>query len=180
MLILMGLKHCGKSSIGEFLAEREKFPFADLDGLILDGARREGYSSIRELYRTVGLQKFQEYELKALRDLFESGERPSSLVLSLGGGMADNSAAMQLAAYYGDMIYLKVREPILLDRILRGGLPPFLQGDDSPEDLFHRLYRRRDTLYSQYADFIVQLPGQPLEKNRILVYSLLKEQGYVG
>ena len=179
ILIFMGLKHCGKSSIGRFIADREGSSFADLDSLVMDRARREGFASVRELYRTVGLSVFQEYELEALESFFDQGQG-SGFVLSLGGGMADNQTAMDLTKSCGKMVYLRVREPVLLGRILHGGLPPFLQGDDPPELIFHRMYQRRDAVYSQYADFIVELPDRPLEENRGLVYSVLKEQGYVG
>ena len=174
----MGLKHCGKSSIGRFIADRKGFSFVDLDSLVMDRARGEGFATIRQLYRTVGLQGFQEYELDALRGLFNQREG-AGFILSLGGGMADNRTAMDLTKSCGKMVYLKVGELLLLERILQGGLPPFLQGDDPPELIFHRMYKRRDAVYSQYADFILELPDQPLEKNRSLVYSVLKEEGYV-
>lgn len=178
VLVLMGLKHSGKSSIGEYIAAVDNSGFTDLDRLIMDTARREGYSSIRELYRTVGLKNFQVYELEALKEFFNSTSAPAA-VLALGGGTADNQAAMELSGEHGYLIYLKVGEDVLFERILRGGIPPFLQGEESPREMFHHLYRRRDALYQHFADLTVELSDQPLEKNCSILYSVLKEHGYV-
>lgn len=178
VLVLMGLKHSGKSSIGEYLAAVDNSGFTDLDRLIIHAARREGYSSIRELYRTVGLNNFQVYELEALRDFFRNSPAPSA-VLALGGGTIDNREAMELSGRHGHLIYIKVGEDVLIERILRGGIPPFLQGEKSPREMFHRLYRRRDALYRSFADLTVELSDQPLEKNCSFFYSVLKEHGYV-
>lgn len=174
----MGLKHSGKSSIGEYLAAVNNTGFTDLDRLIMHAARREGYSSIRELYRTVGLKNFQVYELEALQDFFRSNPVPSA-VLALGGGAVDNREAMELSGRHGHLIYIKVGENILIERILRGGIPPFLQGETSPQEMFHQLYRRRDALYRHIADLTVELSDLPLEKNCNILYSVLKEHGYV-
>jgi len=170
----MGMKHCGKSSFGKLLAASLNYPFVDLDDLILAKARSRGFFSVRELYRTVGLKIFQEYETEALNIIHNAREsRPS--VLSLGGGYADNNTAMQTAADIGHRIYLRVPEQTLYRRIIRGGLPPFLEGEASPEELFHQLYLRRDGLYASYAALIVALPDQDLEQNFNLLYSEVKE-----
>jgi len=177
-LVLMGLKHCGKSSIGEIIAADLEIGFTDLDRLIMHTAQAEGYSSIRELYRTVGLKNFQEYEVNALRKLQDSKDE-AAFILALGGGTVDNPAAMKIAGTFGRLIYLDVDEHVLLRRILKGGTPPFLQGTESPEELFHSLYTRRDHLYRKYADATVRLAPRPLEENCKLLYSELKERSYV-
>ncbi len=178
VLVLMGLKHSGKSSLGEYLSAVSSSVFTDLDRLIMDTARLEGHSSIRELYRTVGLKNFQVYEMEALRDFFRNTSVPGA-VLALGGGTADNGEAMELSARRGHLIYLKVEEDVLIERILQGGIPPFLQGEGTPQELFHHLYLRRDALYQHFADLTVELPDQPIEKNCSMLYSVLKEHGYV-
>jgi hypothetical protein len=77
-LFLMGLKHCGKSTLGKTAAEGPSPPFYDLDDIALLAIRREGYSSIRELYRSAGLKKFQEFESAAADEL--AGEKSAGVL----------------------------------------------------------------------------------------------------
>ncbi len=178
-IFLTGLKHCGKTTLGKMLAQRCGRPFYDLDDLLLQEARKEGFTSVRELYRTAGREKFQEYEAVAAQkacspDTLDPG------VLSLGGGTIENEHALTALKECGRFIYLQVEEKVLFNRIQQGGLPPFLIGPKPAEQLFHQLYQRRNPLYLQHADFIVILPNQAVEANFVLLYSQLKDQNYVG
>ncbi|MFW5712223.1 MAG: shikimate kinase [Spirochaetota bacterium] len=173
-LYLAGLKHCGKTTLGKLLAARTGREFYDLDDLLLALAADQGYSSVREIYRTAGREKFQEYEAAAARKAAFS-----AALLSLGGGTVENQPALQALKPGGSLIYLQVDETVLFNRIERGGLPPFLIGDRPPAELFHELYIRRHKLYSQHCDALIELPDQTVEKNFELLYSRLKELNYV-
>ena len=96
-----------------------------------------------------------------------------NLVISLGGGAADNDPLMKLIKKHGTLVYLYVEEAHLLKRILRGGIPPFLDEDDI-EGSFHRLYERRNRRYSKDCDHLIQLPfDQAKEANVELVLASL-------
>src|SRR6056297_2227080 len=141
-LYLAGLKHCGKTTLGKLIAARTDREFYDLDELLLEVAAGQGYSSVREIYRTAGREKFQEYEAAAAR------KAPlSAAILSLGGGTIENPSAYEALKLGGSLIYLQVEEAVLFKRIERGGLPPFLIGDRPAAELFHELYIRRHNLY---------------------------------
>ncbi|HDQ14727.1 MAG TPA: shikimate kinase [Sediminispirochaeta sp.] len=172
-IVLMGLKHSGKSSLGSAVAEALSRPFFDLDDLVLDGARERGFSSIRLLYGSLGLEKFQDLEYAALEELFHRRVAESSLgfILSLGGGTGENHRVMHSLSEHGAVrLYLRVAEETLWRRISAGGIPPFLEGDRPPEELFHKLYLRRDQLYGSCADFIIEMTDRPPEENsRILL-----------
>ncbi|GEM_PF-213348 len=82
-IFLTGLKHCGKTTLGKMLATRTGRRFYDLDDLLLDEARRDGYTSVRELYRTAGREKFQEYEaLAAKKACFSLGSSDVSVSIN--------------------------------------------------------------------------------------------------
>ncbi len=173
-LYLTGLKHCGKTTLGKLLAVRTGREFYDLDDLLLEQAADNGYSSVREIYRSAGREKFQEYEAAAAQ------KAPfSSAILSLGGGTIENKAALQSLKPHGKLIYLVVEEEVLYRRIERGGLPPFLLGPRPAEVLFHELYTRRHALYMQHSELIIELPDQAVENNFELLYSRLKDNNYV-
>lgn len=183
-LFLTGLKHCGKTTFGSMLAARWGRLFFDLDDLLLHEARVDGYSSVREVYRTAGRKKFQEYEARAAEKACTQDLCPqnslSKVILSLGGGTIENPAAWDILKPAGSFIYLQVEEEVLFERIQRGGLPPFLIGSQPPQELFHDLWVRRHQLYLNYADLVLTLPNQAVEDNFKLLYTQLKEHNYVG
>lgn len=161
------------------LAARCDRLFFDLDDLLLQEARGEGYGSVRELYRTAGRKKFQEYEARAAEKACAPNSA-SELILSLGGGTIENPAARDTLKPAGSFIYLQVEEEVLFKRIQRGGLPPFLIGSRPPQEMFHDLWVRRHQLYVSYADLVLTLPNQAVEDNFKLLYTQLKEHNYVG
>ena len=160
-LILMGMKHCGKTTLGTRLAERLGLPFHDLDELLenLAAAGTGSRETARELYRRLGKEGFQDLELRALR---ETAERlrttKASELLALGGGTIENAEGLAWLADLGIFIYLEEREEVLFQRILAGGLPPFLQGPD-PKEAFHLLFEKRTALYRLRADLVVPVNG---------------------
>ena len=56
----------------------------------------------------------------------------------------------------GKLIYLHRSEKDMLPVILRDGIPPFLDEND-PEKSFHELYVRRDRIYRENADLLIEL-----------------------
>ncbi len=158
MIVLSGMKHCGKTTIGTLLAEKMELPFYDLDREMEKIFSSAGDIPVREIYKKEGAAVFKEWEIKALLRLIGYGEQ--ECVLSLGGGTIENTEAVKiLKKTSGFFIFLDVEEHILLSRILKGGIPPFLSTDD-PEASFHSLYKRRVPLYKAAADCIIQLQNE--------------------
>jgi shikimate kinase len=165
----MGMKHCGKTTLGRMLAEREGRVFIDLDGYAeaLVSRQRGCPLTLREIYRDEGREAFQALEAESLACLMadypEDGRRA---VLALGGGTIENPEA--LAAFTGSclFIYLEEDEDVLFRRIQASGIPPFLAGDD-PRGAFHLLYEKRTALYRGKADLTIHTggknPGEILE-----------------
>ena len=178
-LFLTGLKHCGKTTLGNMLAAHCDRLFFDLDDLLLQEARGDGYGSVRELYRTAGRKKFQEYEARAAEKACAQNSS-AEVILSLGGGTIENQAARDTLKPAGSFIYLQVEEKVLFDRIQRGGLTPFLIGSRPPQEMFHDLWVHRHQLYLSHANLVVSLPNQAVEDNFELLYTQLKEYNYVG
>lgn len=152
-IILSGIKHSGKSTVGWDLASKLSLFFADLDDLLL---RYDGeHKSVRDLYRQKGKSGFQKAEAESL-DHFLQVNRDKSFVLSLGGGTIENENALKLLEDDKlTTIYLDGDESILFERIVRGGIPPFLEGD-SPEKKFHDMYEHRSSLYKNWAKLIIE------------------------
>ena len=159
-IFLMGIKHCGKTTIGRKLAEQRGCSFVDLDDRILElwqaqhgSARR----SVREVYRALGRDGFQSIEAEAAASVVQDrAPRGSCLIVALGGGTIENGSAMSHLEGSGVFVYLLQDEATLFGRILAGGLPPFLDTED-PRATFSELFCRRDALYRERADRLVDI-----------------------
>ncbi|MBN2658191.1 MAG: hypothetical protein JXR86_14115 [Spirochaetales bacterium] len=156
-IILSGIKHSGKSTVGWAVASQLGLFFADLDDLILRDA--EHFSSVRELFRSQGADGFKKQEYESLKH-FLLGNEGKEFVLSLGGGTIENSPALTLLKRNDiTTYYLDADERDLYNRIVRGGIPPFLESED-PGEKFGELYKRRAELYKNWASCIIDTRGK--------------------
>lgn len=173
VIIIGGIKHCGKSSLGLKLAKHYEIPFFDVDKMILEETGNI-WNSVREIWKRMGKTEFLRIEESAMRNFSEwvipscAGSR---LVLSLGGGTIENGSAMGwLGKVKGLKIYIYADADMLFERIMSRGKPPFLS-EDNPHEDFMALYKKRDVAYREYADIIHEVDDSPLEVNtqRLLV-----------
>jgi shikimate kinase len=151
-IVLMGMKHTGKSTLGRLLAERIGLPFFDTDAVI---AERSGKSA-RELFDSGGAELMMKYETDACRAL--AGGTAS--VIATGGGLADNREACEVLAKNGLIVFIDTPFDILFGRIQEsarkdGRYPKFLQGDD-PRGLFQEIFHRRTAIYAKIADIRIE------------------------
>ncbi|MGM0431206.1 MAG: shikimate kinase [Spirochaetota bacterium] len=181
-IYLLGIKHSGKSTLGSLASRRLKLPFFDLDELIGDlfsGTPLEN-TSIREIYRLFGSQRFRELEQAAIRAFFTFSEHTyipgeqEHIIIALGGGVSDNPKLLSLLQETGVLVYLALPEKELFDRIMHDGIPPFLDEED-PAGSFHQLYTRRDEIYRSQADEVLSLSSTATEQeNAELVVEKLR------
>lgn len=161
IVTLIGMKHCGKSTLGRLLAARWNCPFYDVDRLIEERhACQSGMAlGVREIYSSGGERQFQQLETQVVCQLHLSLSRDRNpAVIALGGRTALNQEVDTLLADLGLIVYLEVPADELFERVLRSGLPPFLEPTD-PRAHFRRLCRERDPLYRRLAQLTVPLGG---------------------
>lgn len=181
-LVLLGFKHCGKSTIGKALANLLQAKFVDIDTVIED---LSGFSC-RKLYREKGAEVFKDYEAKASKSIVEddiNGKFPQGLVIATGGGICENSEAVAILKERYIFVYLKISEEIALERILSeaktsseqkcgyelSSLPAWLSREmptsqEMLKTLFHNYYEKRCNSYAQMADISVFVgENSPLE-----------------
>lgn len=156
-IILLGMKHSGKSTLGLRLASDLNIGFVDLDTLIERAYRADLAISCREIYRRHGKQHFQQLETEAARSLARL-LATSPHAAALGGGIADNQEALEALEGCGLACYLKDSEKRLFARIMQRGRPAFLSEHD-PEGSFHSLFVSRTAVYESHADLIVEIDG---------------------
>jgi shikimate kinase len=181
-VILIGMKHCGKTTLGSALAARWECPFHDVDRMI-EKCNERGTGkrlSVREIFSAGGEERFHELEAKVVCDLFLSlGDAEGSNVVAVGGRTALNRKVDALLSAMGLIVYLEVSPEEMFARVTRSGLPAFVDEDD-PEKHFFELYRQRAPHYQRLAALTVNLdgldPGAALEK----LYRCIEEHGRTG
>jgi shikimate kinase len=152
-------------------------PFLDLDEEALRLMRerlsrpREG-SSLRDYFAEYGAETFRSYEAECLGSLLT--DRFSGLI-ACGGGIIDNREAMELLEGAALIVYLTAEFNILYERIIRGGVPPFLDPAD-PYGSFMSLARRRDAAYRSVADLVIPLGELGVSEAADVVATTIKEQ----
>ena len=114
-----------------------------------------------------------------LQTLFMEPQMAAAAASAEVSESADNTELMDLMKREGSIIYLKRNESDMLPVILRHGIPAFLDENDL-EGSFHRVYERRDRIYTEYADLVIDL-GSYGDKEAAAerTAALLREKGYV-
>jgi len=123
---LIGFKNSGKTTFGRQLAEKLGLGFIDLDEKLEE---QEG-QSIPEIYTRVGEDAFRRLEWKALKALVKK----DNIVISTGGGAPCHCDNMSLMEHHGDVIYLRVRDEILISRLKKAAEDrPIVKGKNENE-----------------------------------------------
>jgi shikimate kinase len=123
---VIGYKNSGKTTFGRKLAEKLGLEFTDLDELI----EKINGKTIPEIYTDVGDDAFRRLEWKALRSLVKK----ENIVVSTGGGAPCHCENMNLMEQYGDVIYLKVSDEILVARLKKAAKNrPIVKGKTEEE-----------------------------------------------
>jgi shikimate kinase len=174
-IILMGMKHTGKSTLGLLLSQKLAVPFYDTDTVITGLSGK----TPRELYASGGAALMMEQETVACRYLSTVPETRTGCVIATGGGLADNEAALDILVKTGTCIYLDTPFETLFNRIQEsahrdGRLPGFLSGPD-PRSLFLEIYSRRTKIYETRCDALIHAENRNTLE---IAQEIMDTQGY--
>ena len=139
-IVLMGCKHCGKSTQGKLLAEKLGVNFFDTDEEI---TKREGKTP-SEIITEKGEPAFRDIEASVCADLATK----NNVIISTGGGaILRNENVVNLK--HNGVVFFIDRE---LEKIRPTGDRPL----SNSEDKLKAVYQYRYPIYKACADFIVE------------------------
>jgi shikimate kinase len=161
-IALVGMPGSGKSTVGRHLARLLGWRFLDSDHEI----ERQIGGSIRVYFEQHGEPAFRDLEQQAIADLCQQ----TGAVLATGGGAVLREANRQALKSGCDVVYLRSSPEELFRRLRHDTQRPLLQVND-PLRRLRELYRERDPLYRDAADFVIETgrPSVPTLVNMILM-----------
>lgn len=141
----------GKSAVGRRLARELKLSFVDSDDEI---ETRTGVD-IPYIFDKEGEAGFRQRERDVIADLVTR----EGLVLATGGGVPQAEENRRLLGRHGTVVYLYTSVPEQLRRTAKSKNRPLLNQDD-PEVVLTELLERRDPLYREIADIVIETDGR--------------------
>lgn len=151
-IILIGMPGCGKSTCGVLAAKALCMSFVDTDLLIQEKEKMK----LQDIIDNKGLQYFEKTEEDCL-----AGISYSNAVISTGGSAVYYDRAMQNLKSLGKVVYIKISYEEMMKRIKNITTRGIVLGEgESLEDMF----KRRESLYEKYADFVIECSGQTVEQ----------------
>ena len=169
-IVLLGIKHCGKTTLGRHLACHLGLPFFDTDQVILEQQRK----SARDVMVGGGKAALLTAEAAACTSVAAQGPA----VIATGGGICDNRAALD-ALRGGLFVFIDVAEKTLCDRILQDPpLPAYIAKerpatDDDVRRIFQPIYDARRRLYLAIAGLVFVPEDLPPAENARALLALL-------
>ncbi len=139
-IVLIGMPGAGKSTVGVLLAKALSRSFLDTDILL---QTRQG-RTLQSIIEEQGTERFLEIEEAGILSL-----RLEKYVIATGGSVVYSPKAMAHLGKRGVIVLLDLSLPLLVERIQDMKSRGIVL--DPGQDL-EDLYRRRKSLYDQYAD----------------------------
>ena len=149
-IVLCGFMGCGKSTVGKRLAARHGMDFVDMDAYIEERAG----CSVADIFAKEGEPAFRARE----RDACTALAARNGLVIATGGGAVLFEDNVKALAQNGAIVFLRVREQTVLERLQNDTSRPLLQRDDK-EAAVHALMQQRAPLYEAAAHVTVDADG---------------------
>ncbi len=153
-IFLVGPMGAGKSAVGKTLARALHLAFVDSDDEI---ESRTGVD-IPFIFEKEGEEGFRKREAAVINDL----TKLDSVVLATGGGAVMLPENRSHLGGRGFVVYLYTSVDQQARRTARGRERPLLEGGD-PRQILEDLLEKRDPLYREIADLVVETDGRKVK-----------------
>lgn len=153
-IFLIGARGCGKTTVGQRLAQACRFIFVDSDQVLQQRAEK----SIADIVAEQGWGAFRALETVTLRSVAQ----PSSVVAT-GGGVILAPENREFMRASGTVFYLQAPVSVLAGRLAAApeeGQRPTLTGKPIDEEV-REILAQRDALYREAAHYVVDAACEP-------------------
>ena len=150
-IFLVGPMGAGKSAVGRHLARALHLTFVDSD----DEVESRTGVDIAFIFEKEGEEGFRKREAAAIDDL----TRLDGVVLATGGGAVMNADTRSNLGGRGFVVYLYTTVDQQVVRTKKGRERPLLENGD-PRGTLEELLQKRDPLYREIADLVVETDGR--------------------
>lgn len=198
IIVLFGIKHSGKSTLGKKISKElsKKFNtiFFDIDAIIEQNEK----TSVRELYLSQGKNAFIAAEKKATETILSELEKSNKnqiAIISTGGGICDNENAIELLKNQNALfIFLDIPQEIAFERIQfkakqTGSMPAYIsnknpKNEDEERDIFYSYFKERTEKYKAFCEHKISLDvsnnyTKSRKKNTEKILRLIAESDYL-
>ncbi|MBQ9688952.1 3-dehydroquinate synthase, partial [bacterium] len=145
-IILTGMPGCGKTYLGEKLAQMLGFKFIDTDALIEERLNM----SIVDIFQKQGEESFRQEENFIIREILQNEENQ---VIALGGG-AFNPKNIATLKKNGVVFYINASVNLLYERVKNESKRPMFMNTDDVKAKLGKLLDEREKYYRE-ANFSV-------------------------
>ena len=154
-IVIAGAKGAGKSTVAEHLERLTGLKRIETDQLIEDRFANNGQrKTCRQLYIEYGSEVFRAAE----RQVVEQLEGADWQLIVCGGSSLVDPASRRTLRKNAIVVYLKADAETLWTRMVKDGLPPWLQGPDARQQHEENVARREELL-SPFADLVIADDG---------------------
>jgi shikimate kinase len=151
-IVLIGMMGAGKTTVGSRLARALDRPFVDSDLQVEQRTAR----SVREIFETDGEAAYRALESEVLAEALGSEE--PSVIAAAGGTILDPNNRRRMKEC-GTVVFLEAEPDALLPRVGGQDHRPLLR--DDPSGVLQQMDVVRRPLYSETADFVVDVAANP-------------------
>lgn len=184
VIVLLGLKHSGKSTLGKMLAQKLGYEFEDTDSLIEAATGM----SVRDYYTKNGPNAFMLVEEEVCKELSEN-LNARKIVIATGGGICDNPPALMHLKAQGQFVLLNNDIRLSVERIVKKveevqpgvftNIPAFIRNQnpetiDDIKKMLRAKFIERTELYKGISDVTVDLQDASKETNLDLIYNAIQ------
>jgi shikimate kinase len=172
-IIFVGMKGCGKTTLGKLLAEKLQIAFIDSDASIEKMHEQERGEAIpfREIFKKYGQKYFSALETKTLKHIAKEFGN-TDFVFACGGRTPLQEENQEILSGLGKVFFLHVEKAVLLKRILAQGIPAFFPYQDDPDKSLDELLTERVPVYKKLADITIDIGEGTSEE---VIHTILTE-----
>ncbi len=147
-IFLIGMMGCGKSAVGQVLAQKLRLPFTDLDSKI----ENEQGRTISDIFQAEGEAYFRTLETEALEEM---AEEKTDHVISCGGGIVLANRNIEIMRKTGTVIWIVRNVETIVNTVDTTKRPLLKEGAGRVRQIFEE----RRSCYEKAGDIRIENDG---------------------